>query len=315
MTKKRVEAQAHSSSANLGPGFDVFAVALAQPYDRVQATLEPSTRFEVKITNSGVGQIPSEPKRNSAGAVAHSIAVKHRLKGKVHLKVVKGVPVGVGLGSSGASSAAAALAMDELFGLGMSLGAMVTHAGEGERAASGAAHLDNVSASLAGGFVLRPWGQGAEPVSMETKSLLLVIATPEVKLPSHKTAYARSLLPDRVSLDDAIHNVMGASMIVAGFARSDADLIGRGMDDVIVEPRRKRMIPGYERVKRAAKAEGALGTCISGAGPSMLSLVDDDTARARRVLEAMVDGFKAGGAAASGFVTEPGRGARVVASR
>ncbi len=313
--RKRVVVEAPASSANLGPGFDVFALALAEPRDRVEATLEPANRFTLRITVDKTGSIPTSPHENSAGAVALSIARRHRLRGKVGLGIHKGVPIGVGLGSSGASSAGAAVAINALFDLGLGLGDLIVHSGAGEKAASGAAHLDNVTASLAGGFVIVPWRPNGEPIRFEPpKSMSVVIATPQVNLPRRKTAYARSLLPRNVGLSDLSNNVARASLMVAGFASGKIQWIGEGMADAVVEIARKRMIPGYDRVRAAALKEGASGVCISGAGPSMLAIVNDTEADPGDVLSSMIREFKTGGLTATGFRTTVGSGASVIES-
>ena len=143
---RRVVVEAPASCANLGPGFDVFALALDEPRDRVTAIVKPAGRFNLTVSVDRGARIPTRPQMNSAGAVTLSIVKEYGLKGNVVLEVRKGVPVGIGLGSSGASSAGAAVAIDKLFGLGMRVGELIKHAGAGENAASGATHLDNVTA-------------------------------------------------------------------------------------------------------------------------------------------------------------------------
>jgi homoserine kinase len=311
----RIVAEAPASSANLGPGFDVFALALREPKDRVEIKTTPSAKTRVQVKVVGSSDLPTDPRNNAAGAVAISIAKKFKLSSNIRIRLTKKVPVGVGMGSSGASSAAAAVAMDSLFGLHMDASQLVRHAGEGERAASGAAHLDNVTASIMGGFVIVPGGKGSAPISFRpSKWLSVVIATPSVKLPVRKTEYARSLIPRTVAIADMVHNVSRASRIVAGFAKEDVQMIGEGMEDAVVEPARAKMIPGFRDVKAAAKRAGAAGVCISGGGPSMLSVVDGKKENPDRVLGAMVKAFRSAGVRSEGFVTSVGSGARIIES-
>ncbi|MDE1852444.1 MAG: homoserine kinase [Thaumarchaeota archaeon] len=312
-SKTKVVADAPASSANLGPGFDVFALALDAPRDMVAASFRPLARFSLKVEVEGDVRITSDPRRNSAGAVALSMAREYGLAGDLRLNVWKKVPTGVGLGGSGASSAAAAAAVDSLFGLRLGMGDLIRHAGAGEKAASGTPHLDNVTASLFGGFVIVPGGERSKPLKFDPPAgLSLAIATPEVALPARKTAYARSLLPKSVGLNGITHNILNASLMVAGFASGNIGWIGEGMHDAIVEVARKEMVPGYDRVREAALDSGASGVCISGAGPSVLAMVDGRRASAKRILASMVEGFGAEGVAASGFTTKPGRGAKVL---
>ena len=308
---EKVVVEAPATSANLGPGFDVFALALREPRDRLELELAPARGTFVEIAPAVSAALPTEPQKNAAGAVALSIAKKFGLEGRMTIRITKGVPIGVGLGSSGASSAAAAVALDRAFGLRMGDTELVSQAGEGERATSGAAHLDNVTASILGGFVVVR--QGGAPLRFDPpESLSAVVVTPEVSLPERKTEYARALVPKSVPLGGMVSNVSMASVMVAGFARRDAQLIGEGMEDAVVEVARAKMVPGFFAVKEAAKAAGAAGVCISGAGPTVLSLVDGSRQDPGSVLDAMVEGFESEGARAKGFVTSVGEGARVV---
>ena len=311
---QRVVVEAPATSANLGSGFDVFALALKRPKDRVAVSVERSGLARVELKVRGHATVSSDPRTNASGAVALAIARKHRLKGRISITLTKGVPVGVGLGSSGASSAATAVAMNAVFGLGLSPTELIQNAGVGENVTSGAAHLDNVTAAVMGGFVLVP-GNDMEPVCFRAPATLKVaVATPKVKLPERKTEYARSLLPKKVGLGQLTANVSRASRVVAGFARGDIRMIGEGMEDVVVEPARGSMVPGLASVKEAARSAGASGTSISGAGPSIISIVDSSSQSASSVLKAVLKAFRLAKVEAEGYVTTVGDGARVVES-
>ena len=142
--------------------------------------------------------------------------------------------------------------------------------------------------------------------------MAVCVATTVVSLPSRKTEYARSLLPGSVPLETLVANVANAGLMVSGFAKKDIKLIGRGMADKAVEQARKQMIPGYDQVKSRAVAAGAEGVCISGAGPSMLAIVDKRRSEPKKVLDAMIAAFAQGGVRSGGYVTRVGKGARVV---
>jgi homoserine kinase len=306
----KVTAEAPASSANLGPGFDVFALALDRPRDRVTLSSEPARRLSVKIENRGEIRTPTSSPRNGAGAVCLAIARDRGIKDMISLEITKGVPIGLGMGSSGASAAAAAFAMNELYGLGMSADEMIFYAGIGERATSGAAHYDNVSASVLGGFVVvrvdgRPSAIRYDPPS----DLALVLVTPVLRLPERKTEYTRSVLPRTVGLGLLVSNVANASMVVSGFAKGDIAMIGAGMKDRVVEEARKGLIPGCDSVRRFAMESGAAGVCISGAGPSMLAVLDRSRHDPRAVMDSMVAGFGEEGVDSDGFVTKVGGGA------
>jgi len=311
---RKVIVEAPASSANLGPGFDVFALALKFPNDRVEVKVEEESG-PTRLTLDSPKNLPADVRKNSVGVVADSIIEKHRIGGKINLRLVKGVPVAVGLGSSGASSVATAVAIDKAFNLRMTVGELIEHASAGEKLASGSRHLDNVTASLMGGFVIVPNRNGSPPISFKSPpSLRLAAVTPQVSLPRRKTEYARSLLPKEIPIAHLVRNVTRASVIVAGFAKRDVRLIGQGMEDAVVEPARAKMVPGIEEVRTAAKEAGAAGICISGAGPTMVSFVDADMNDPQGVLGAMIDAFRVNGIQANGFVTSTGKGARIIES-
>jgi len=260
-------------------------------------------------------QVPRSEAENGASIVCLEMAKEHDVRGEILVDLDKRVPIGLGMGSSGASAAAAAVAMNELLGLGLSEDELVFYAGMAEGATSGSRHYDNVAASILGGFVVVRTGEGEELTTARfdpPAGLALCVATPVVILPSRKTEYARSLLPDSVPLGTLVSNVGNASLMVSGFAKKDIKLIGKGMTDRAVELARKSMIPGFDKVRSGALEAGAEGVCISGAGPSMLAMVDKRRSRPEKVLEAMRAAFAKEGTKSSGYVTKIGRGARVV---
>jgi homoserine kinase len=302
---KRVTVEAPASSANLGAGFDVFALALKRPRDRL--TLVRKARG-IKISVKGAS-LPESPERNVVGAVANAIMEEQEVGGGVSLLLRKGVPVGVGLGSSAASSVAAAVGIDSLFDLRLSQRELTKYAGVGEKLASGAFHYDNVAASLVGGFVIVTGGQTI--TSMEAPgSLSLCLVTPRVELPEEKTKYARTLLPKEVPLESMVAAVKAASMMVHGFASGSIEEVGAAMAGSLVDERRAVMVPGFESVRKAAVEHGAAGVCISGAGPTVLAAARRE--KASGVLVAMVEAFSKQGIESSGFITGVGGGCRIV---
>lgn len=317
MDQIRVEAPA--SSANLGPGFDVFALALDSPKDSVRLRLGgkaggPSVKM-AKVTGL---EVPKSEGENGACVVCLEIAKDQGIRKEIIVELDKRVPIGMGMGSSGASAAAAAVGMNELLGLGLTTDELIFYAGKGEGVTSGSRHYDNVAASILGGFVVVRGGDGDRPTAVRfdpPPGLAVCVATPVVSLPGRKTEYARSLLPESVPLRTLVDNVANASLMVSGFAKKDIKLIGKGMNDRAVEQARKSMIPGFDRVRSLAIAAGAVGVCISGAGPSMLAMVDGRRTRAEKVLDAMQDAFDQEKVKSSGYVTRIGKGARVVKGR
>lgn len=318
---ERIRVEAPASSANLGPGFDVFALALDSPKDSVSLRFGSGTGWRtpsVRMAKVTGLEVPKSEVENGACVVCLEMAKRLGIKKEIVVELEKRVPIGLGMGSSGASAAAAAVAMNELLGLALSSDELIFYAGKGEAVTSGSPHYDNVSASILGGFVVVRGGAGERPTAVRfdpPAGLVVCVATPVVTLPSRKTEYARSLLPGSVPLETLVANVANASLMVSGFAKKDIKLIGEGMTDRAVEQARKSMIPGYERVKSRAIGAGAEGVCISGAGPSMLAIVDKKGSEPKKVLEAMLAAFGQEGVRSSGYVTRAGKGARVVKSR
>lgn len=304
MTSK-VTVEAPASSANLGAGFDVFALALARPKDRL--TLE-KTQSGIKLSVYGE-QLPTTPQSNVVGAVAKAIMTGEKVREGVRLRLRKRVPVGAGLGSSAASSSATVAGMNALFDLRLPNKKKIEYAGIGERLASGSAHYDNVTAALFGGFVIVSKDKSFTRMD-PPHSLVLCLVIPRVKLPLQKTRYARSLLPKRLPIDEAVAAVSAASMMVHGLAHGSVEEFGAALGGGFVDTRRSVMIPGFERVKKAAIEHGAAGVCISGAGPAMLAATKGNKGRA--ILEAMTDAFKKEGIKSDGFITKVGEGSRVI---
>ena len=301
-------AVAPCSTANLGPGYDVFGLALEALKDRVRITRASEGNRKITIKNSDRA-IPAAAESNSAGLVVKRMMHDFHINDDVEIQVTKGVPAGYGIGSSAASAAAASIAFNALYNLKIDRNRLVEYAAEGEIASAGTKHYDNVSASLLGGFVI---GSGGQFIRIEPpKDLFLVVAVPiSMQVPEKKTEVARSVLPKEVPLESVVHNVSGAATIVAGFALKDVDMIARGIDDVIVEPARKHLVPGYDSVKQNAISAGALAITISGAGPSMIAFLKTRK-NASRVAAAMAKGFEEAGVKSRMFACRPSSGARL----
>lgn len=314
MTMKSCSAAAPCSTANLGPGYDVFGLALDAFEDKVKVSRASSDgEGRISIKNSDQA-IPSTPESNSAGLVAKKMMQDFGISYNTEIEVTKGVPTGYGVGSSAASAAAAAMAFNTLYDLKIDKNRLVEYAAEGEVASAGTKHYDNVSASLLGGFVVcRIASDRLQFTRLEPpKDLVLVIAVPWLEVPKKKTEVARSVLPKVVPLKDVVHNISGAATIVAGFALKDVETITKGIDDAIIEPARKHLIPGYDSVKQNAISAGALAVTISGAGPSMIAFLKTSK-NAKTVAAAMVKGFKETGIESRTFVCRASKGARLLA--
>lgn len=301
-----VTAKAPSSTANLGPGFDVFGLALDAFYDTITLTKQKSG-----ITIITDDSIPVSPTKNTAGLVVQYMQKKFKTKGGVQIKIKKGVPAGFGMGSSAASAAATAIAFDKLFGLKLNGNTLVECAGVGERASAGSIHYDNVSASVLGGFVI----VRTKPLDvikiLPPSDLRLIVAVPKMTVPAKKTEVSRSVVPKQVPLSDSVTNLSNAAAIVAGFVQKDSELIGRSIHDVIVEPARAHLIPGFASVKKNALKAGALGVTISGAGPSVISFATKRS-NLNRIANAMKNGFASAKTDCTVMICKPSNGAKTI---
>jgi homoserine kinase len=302
-----VIARAPCSTANLGPGFDVFGLALDAYYDEIQLTKEGGDKLTIESSDS----VPLEPEKNSAGLVIKEMSKKFKIRSGLRIKIKKGVPAGFGMGSSAASAAAAAIAFNALFGLDLDQNTLIKFAGMGERASAGSVHYDNVSASVLGGFVI----VRTDPLDViridPPKDLVLCIAIPKIIVPKKKTEVSRGVLPQQVKLSDYVKNLSNASAITAGFIKKDVELIGHSIKDIIVEPARKHLIPGFDKVKTNALRAGALGVTISGAGPSIISFTSK-SANHNKICRAMKKGFASADTDCTTIICRPSKGAFVL---
>lgn len=300
---------APATVANVGPGFDVLGFALAAPCVTVSATLTSDIGNKITISCDDPS-IPTDPMKNTAGAAALSLLATLGSTASISLHSNTGIPLGSGLGSSAASAVAAVVAVNTLLGSPLKTDALLSSALDGEAVVSGARHADNVAPCLFGGFVAIRQHDPADWIQIPTPaSLYYSVAHPHCTV---STAEARRLLPASVSLKEATQQWANVAMMIAALATGDTAHFGRALDDKIVEPVRAQLIPGYNSVKLAALAAGALGCTISGSGPSMIAF-SGNTTDAKKIAAAMVQAFQDAGLAAdswTGKMSNPG--ARIV---
>jgi len=298
-----VTVRAPSSTANLGPGFDVFGLALDAFFDEITITKKGKG---IRIVTSD--PIPIAPKKNTAGVVVSELANKFKIRDGIEIKIKKGVPAGFGVGSSAASASAAVVAMNRLFKLNLDNNSLVKFAGVGEKASAGSIHYDNVAASVLGGFVI----VRTDPLDViriePPNDLVLCIAIPNLKVPVKKTKVSRSVIPKKISITDSIINLSNAATIVAGFMKKDPVLIGKSVKDVIVEPARQHIIPSFKQVKKNALNAGANGVTISGAGPSVIAFTTKSSNQ-KSICVAMKKGFASSNTSCQTFICRPCKGA------
>jgi homoserine kinase len=286
--------RAPATSANLGSGFDVFGVALERPADVVR--VERADRTTIEVTGTGSQYIPEDPEKNTVGAVAEA------LDAPAHIEINKGVRPASGLGSSAASAAAAAVALDDLYSRGHTREELVPIAAEGEAVVSGTPHADNVAPAILGGFTVAT----REGIARVDTAIPLVVCLPEIVV---STRDARRVVPEGATMEELVETVGAAATLTVGMCRGDPDLVGEGMDDPVVTPARADLIDGYDDVRAAAFEAGATGVTVSGAGPGVLAACGPDARR--RVASAMLDAFADRGIDARAYPARVGRGATI----
>ena len=299
----KITVKAPSSTANLGPGFDVFGLAIDAFYDTV--TLTKTKNGITIITDDNV---PTNPEKNTAGLVVKNMKKKFKIKDGIEIKIKKGIPAGYGMGSSAASAAATAVAFDKLFGLKLDGNSLVEFAGSGEKASAGTIHYDNVAASVLGGFVIVKTNP-LDVIRIDPPTdLRMCVAVPTINVPKKKTKVSRGVIPKKIKLSDSILNLSNAAAIVAGFMKKDSEIIGNSIKDVIVEPARQHMIPGFAKVKENAIKAGALGVTISGAGPSVIAF-SKSSADLKKISLSMAKGFASVNTKCQTIICKPSKGA------
>lgn len=266
---------AYSSSANLGPGYDVLAIAHSAYYDKVSLTeLKGTENGKIRIIGNDVPEIPEH---NTAGLSLIKLFEDKGIKESIEIKIKKGVPHGLGVGSSGASASAAVCAANELFNLDLTMDEMVYYAMQGEVASSGTPHADNVGASLYGGMIIV---QSLNPLRIKkikiTDHFNFLMIIPHSYIQG-KTRKAREMVPKRIETTKYVENSRYLSSLISGFVYEDRDLIREGMNDSIIEVSRQSLFPFYKEIKEFALKHGAAGACISGAGPTILIVSDGQT--------------------------------------
>ena len=277
----KVTVHAPGTVANLVCGFDILGLALQEPYDIMEVSLLNTP--EVIIHNRDAYGLPTEPERNVAGVVL--LAVMEKVGGTTGFEVTieKHIKPGSGIGSSAASAAGAAVAANYLLGNPFNTDEVVQLAMNGEKLASGVKHADNIAPCILGGVSLIRSIHPLDIISIPSPDLFVTVVHPQIEV---RTSDARQILRQQVLLKDAIRQWGNIAGLVTGFLKNDLDLIGRSLEDVIIEPVRSILIPGFDEVKKSCKEAGALGGGISGSGPSIFML-SRDRATAKAVEQEM----------------------------
>ncbi len=309
-----IAAFAPATVSNVGCGFDVLGFALDAPGDIVLASPRETSGVEIAAIEGDGDRLPRDPRRNTAGAAAETLLARLGSRQGVSLIIQKGMPLASGIGSSGASAVAAVVAINELLGRPAPMDVLLACAMQGEIASCGAAHPDNVGPSLYGGFLLARSANPPDLVRLPVPAgLSCALLHPQIEV---ETRAARALLGDTVALRDAVRQWANVGALVAALYTSDLALLSRSIDDRIAEPKRAPLVPGLTEVRRAARDAGAIGSGLSGAGPSIFALCATLEA-AESAGQLMREAYRAAvGGDADLWVSRVGApGARVVTAR
>ena len=302
----RITAFAPATVANLGVGFDILGLATYEPGDHVQAILSSVPGVNILEIHGDEGILPRDH-RNTAVIAAAGVLEKCEANTGIDLVIYKGLPLASGLGSSAASAVAAAVATDALLGSQLNRLELLAICLEAEAAVSGR-HADNIAPALYGGIVLL--GEKTVqslPVPNDTK---LCLITPELAI---ATAKARAILPETVPLSQLVQQTAAVAQLINALHHSDIKAAAEAMEnDRIIEPARKTLIPALSEARKAAKAAGAFGLIISGAGPTLCAFCDDDRVAAN-CAESVVAIFSQNDIQCKTFITQISeRGAHLI---
>jgi homoserine kinase len=270
-----VRIKSPATVANLVCGFDVLGMCLHEPYDEMEIKLVQERKI---IIQSADGYpLPTDPQQNTAGAPL--IEMLKTIDEEIGFEVLihKNIKPGSGLGSSAASATGVVIAANHLLGDRFTKNELVQFAMFGEKVASGVKHADNVAPGIFGGITLIRCIFPLDIVSLTPPPLFVTVVHPQIEV---KTSDARQILRKEVLLKDAIKQWGNIAGLVAGLVKGDYDLIGRSLEDGIIEPVRSILIPGFESIKKQCKEAGVLGGGISGSGPSLFMLSKDKSTAA-----------------------------------
>jgi homoserine kinase len=295
-----IKIKAPATVANMVCGFDILGFAVNSPYDEMEIRWMTRAENEASITIINIDNynLPTDPEKNVAGAALLAFLEEYEEKQnnskaskiKFEVKINKLIKPGSGVGSSAASSAGAVVGANYLVGNIFSKDDLVRFAMNGEKLASGVKHADNIAPCIFGGVTLVRSIFPLEIIALPSPTLHVTIVHPQIEV---RTSDARSILRQQVLLKDAIKQWGNIAGLVAGLMKSDYDLIGRSLEDVIIEPVRSILIPGFDALKIACKQAGALGGGISGSGPSifMLSKTKEIAIAVEKEMKQLYDGI------------------------
>ena len=306
---KKIKIAVPATVANLVCGFDILGMALNDPLDIMELELIDEPVINIKHTDDY--GLPEDAGKNVAGVALQALMDEYGNGIGFNVTVHKNVKPGSGLGSSAAGSAGAVVAANHLLNDHFTKEDLVRFAMYGEKLATGVKHADNVAPCIYGGITLVRSVFPLDIISLNAPNLFVTVVHPQIEV---KTADARQILRKEVQLKNAIKQWGNIAGLVAGILKNDIPLIGRSLEDVIIEPVRSILIPGFDEVKKKSKAAGALGGGISGSGPSIFMLSENENI-ANLVEQVMADIYTVLGIEYKTYVTSiNSQGVKIISS-
>ena len=308
MSDEWVKIAAPATSANIGAGFDTFGIAFEGPCDIIEGRRTESGIRIVEINGPGACSIPTDPDKNSVSIAAKEILKMAGEDFGIDIKITKGIRPCSGMGSSGASASGGAYLAHILTGEKLSMNDVIIAAATAEGYTSGGFHADNVAPCILGGFTSIRSNKPLDVMSVRPPEKLgIVAALPDVLVP---TKEARSVLPKEVSLKDMVFHIGHSSSLVYAMMAGDIDLIGRSIADAVIEPARTKLVPHIREAEEAARANGAISSCIGGSGPCILSLFNKDQTDGKAIADAVRKVYSDNGMKCDTWITNCGPGCR-----
>ncbi len=268
---REIHLRAPATTANVGPGYDIFALALEEPFDEIKLKLNNSEKIYIKLAGEKQ-DIPLDPNDNTAGLAILELLKRKNIKQGIDLQIIKKMPSGCGLGTTGASASACVFGLDKLLDLGLSNNEMIDIARFGEVASGGSPHADNVAAALLGGFVLVKSYDPLDVQKIEMPEFPIVLA---VIRKSQRTT--RGLISYDIGEAKLKEQIAHCSAVIHSIHTKNIEEFGKVINmDYVAEPVRSVAIPDYYRIKNNLLDFGALGVNISGGGSSVFAICQEN---------------------------------------
>lgn len=303
-----VRIHAPATTSNLGAGFDVFGLALNNPYDVIEGRKIESGIKITEITGPGSETIPKDPEKNSVAIAAAEVLRRTGADFGIEIKIKKGIRPCSGIGSSGASAGGGAYLAHILTGEKLTPNEVVLCAAHAEDVTSGGFHADNVAPCILGGFTMIRSYEPFEVIRIDPpKNLGVVIGMPDVLVP---TVESRKVLPPNVTIKELVFHVGNASCLAYAMEKGDIQLIGRSVKDAVFEPARAHLVPHLKEAEKAAMSAGAITSFLGGSGPCVISFFDKNNNDGKKIAEAVKKAFTEHGIKCDTWITDCGAGCR-----